>query len=154
MIRNLTMVACLILGLVVVQAPAVAASNGTPEEAKAMVDKAAKLLASEGPEKAYAAIDDASGAFVDRDLYVFVISLEGTVVAHGVNKALIGKSIINLRDSNGKAFVQEVIDLAKSSGEGWVDYTFPNPVTKKVDAKSSFIRKVGDVVVGVGIYKQ
>ena len=42
---------------------------------------------------------------------------------------------------------------AKKDGEGWVDYKWPNPTTKKVEGKSSYVKKVGDLIIGVGIYK-
>ena len=153
MTRKLIAIAVALFALVGVQLAATAGSNGTADEAKAMVDKAAKLLAADGKDKAFPVFDDPKGAFVDRDLYVFVLNLEGTTVAHGVNKALIGKSLINVKDADGKAFIQDIIKLANTSGEGWVDYKWPNPTTKKIEEKSSFIKKVGDVIVGVGIYK-
>jgi len=130
-----------------------AATTGTADEAHALVEKAVKLIAADGNEKAYAAFNDAAGGYVDRDLYIFVIDLKGTVQAHGANKGLIGKSLINLKDADGKAFIQEMISLANDKGEGWVDYHWPNPTSKKVEGKSSFIKKIGDVFVGVGIYK-
>jgi signal transduction histidine kinase len=132
---------------------ALAATNGTPDEAKAMVEKAVKLIQAEGKDKAFAQINDPAGPFVDRDLYVFVLNMEGTTVAHGVNKALIGKSLVNLKDADGKPFIQEMIEMGKAGKVGWVDYKWTNPQTKKVEAKSSYLMKVGDVIVGVGIYK-
>lgn len=152
MLRKFMTIAFAILALAGTGFAALAA-NGTADEAKAMVDRAAKLLNADGKEKAFQAFDDQSGAFVDRDLYVFVLDLTGTTVAHAVNKALIGKSLLGLKDADGRAFIQEMLDVAKKDGEGWVDYKWPNPTTKKVEGKSSYIRKVGDVIIGVGIYK-
>jgi cytochrome c len=153
MLRKFTSFAFAILMLVGSQLAAIAASNGTADEAKAMVEKAAKLLSAEGSEKAFLVFDDPTGPFVDRDLYVFVLNPEGVTVAHAVNKALIGKSLLNLKDSDGKAFIQDILTMGKDKGEGWVDYKWPNPTTKKVEGKSSFIKKVGDLIIGVGIYK-
>jgi cytochrome c len=153
MLRKFTSIAFAILMLAGSQLAATAASNGTADEAKALIDKAAKLLTAEGSEKAFPAFDDPTGAFVDRDLYVFVLNYDGVTVAHGANKALIGKSLLNLKDADGKAFIQDIIALSKDKGEGWVDYKWPNPTTKKVEGKSSFIKKVGDLIIGVGIYK-
>jgi cytochrome c len=153
MLRKLTSIAFAILLLAGSQLAANAASNGTADEAKAMVDKAAQLLASEGSDKAFPIFDDPKGPFVDRDLYVFVLNFDGVTVAHGANKALIGKSLLNIKDANGKAFIQDIIAVSKDKGEGWVDYQWPNPTTKKVETKSSFVKKVGDLIVGVGIYK-
>ena len=149
--RGLTIFLAL-LAIVGVQFAATADTNGTADEAHALVDKAVKVLTADG-DKAYPMFNDAAGGFVDRDLYIFVIDLKGTVMAHGANKGLIGKSLVNLKDADGKAFIQEMITVANDKGEGWIDYHWPNPVSKKVEGKSSYIKKVGEVFVGVGIYK-
>lgn len=141
------------IAVVGLQFAAVAAPTGTPDEAKAMVEKAVKLIQAEGKDKAFTQINDPAGPFVDRDLYVFVLNMEGTTVAHGVNKALIGKSLLNLKDADGKLFIQEMLEMAKAGKTGWVDYKWANPQTKKVEPKSSYLMKAGDVIVGVGIYK-
>lgn len=132
---------------------AVAGPNGSADEAKALADKAAALIASAGAEKAYQAFNDPAGGFVDRDLYVFVINFEGVTVAHGGNKALVGKSLAMLKDADGKPFIQEMIKLARDAGTGWVEYKWANPATKKIEPKASYVKKVGDTLVGVGIYK-
>jgi len=130
------------------------AAHGTREQAMAMVQKAAALISSQGKDKAFAVIDDPTGPFVNGDLYVFVTSIDsGTTLAHGINKALIGKNLLRLKDADGKLFVQAMIDMVQSKGEGWVDYKWPNPVTHKIEAKSSFVKKVGDVFVGCGVYQ-
>ena len=152
MLRKLMTVAVAAMAMVGVHVAAIAADNGTADEAKAMAEKAVKLLEAEGKDKAFAAFNDAAGGFVDRDLYVFVLNMEGTVLSHGANKALIGKSLINLKDADGKAFVQDMVATGKA-GSGWVDYKWANPTTKKVEAKSTHVKKSGDLIVAVGIYK-
>lgn len=141
------------VALIVVAATAGASGKGTPDEAKALVDRAITAIKTEGKEKAFAAFNSPTGGYVDRDLYVFVYDLEGTVISHGGNNALIGKSLINLKDADGKLFVQEFVRVAKGKGEGWVDYKWVNPTTKKVEDKTSFIKRHGDMLVGVGVYK-
>ena len=44
--------------------------------------------------------------------------------------------------------------VAKATGSGWVDYKWSSPLTNKIADKSSYIEKMGDYFVGVGIYKQ
>jgi signal transduction histidine kinase len=147
------MIALAVLAMIGMQFNAFATSNGSADEARALIDKAVKLVATDGNEKAYTAFNDAAGGYVDRDLYIFVMDLQGTVLAHGANKSLIGKQLLNLKDANGKTFVQEMVAVASAKGEGWVDYHWSNPVTKKVEGKSTLVKKVGDVFVAVGIYK-
>jgi cytochrome c len=135
-----------------VAAPLAARANGTRPEAEAMVEKAATLLTQEGKDKAFVTFNDHSGGFVKDDLYIFVLDMNGTNMANGANNALIGKTLLNFKDADGKLFVQELISLAQTKGEGWVDYKWSDPVTKKIEAKSSFIKKVGDYVIGCGVY--
>lgn len=146
--------AALSLSLFAMSSTALAADKGTPDEAVAMVKKAVALIKSEGKEKAFAAISDpANATFHDRDLYIYVYDLNGVALAHGNNPKMVGKPLIGLKDNEGKPMIKEMVDLAKSKGKGWVDFKWPNPVTKAVEAKSGYIEKVDDMLVGSGIYK-
>jgi cytochrome c len=130
-------------------------SHGTADEAKAMVDKAVVLVKQVGAEQAFAAFNDpANKDFHDRDLYVFVRSMDGNTVAHGANKGMIGHTSLELKDADGKLYNKEMIELAGTKGSGWVEYRWVNPMDKKIEQKASFIEKVGDYVVGAGFYKQ
>jgi len=97
----------------------VTVERGTADEAKALVEKAAEMVEKD-PEAAFAVISDSSGALVDRDLYVFAFDLRGVTVAHGSNRALIGKSLIDMKDQNGTYVVQKIISVASEKNEGWV----------------------------------
>lgn len=135
---------------------AVAAEKGSRDEAVALVKKAAAYLKENGKEKAFAEFNKSDGSFVDRDLYIFAYSAngEGTNLAHGANPKLIGKNLLDLRDADGKAIVKNFIEAGNSkAGNGWVDYKWPNPVTKAVEPKTSYVEKVGDVILGSGVYK-
>ncbi len=146
--------ACVGLSLILLAAvPSRAAEFGTREEAQAMAGKAVDLIAAKG-EAAFAAFEDAQGGFKDRDLYVFVYDLQGLNRSHGANKALIGKNLRGMKDVDGKLLIDEMIKLVSAGGEGWVDYKWQNPVTKKIEDKSSFVKKAaGDLFVGVGVYR-
>ena len=131
-----------------------AAERGTADEASALVKKGIAFLKANGPEKSYAAFNDPAGQFVDRDLYLFVFDMSGKTLAHGANKKLIDKNLIELKDANGKAFIKEFIEVANTKGKGWVDYKFKNPSSGKVEAKTTYIYLVGDVTLEAGIYKK
>ena len=47
-----------------------------------------------------------------------------------------------------------MVKIANGPGSGWVNYKWPNPLTNKIEDKSSYVEKMGDYFVGVGIYKQ
>jgi signal transduction histidine kinase len=142
------------ISLGLLAAPAYAVEKGSANEAVAMVKKAVALIKSDGKEKAFAAISDpANKDFHDRDLYIYVYDLNGVAVAHGVNPKLVGKNLLDMKDNEGKAMIQEMVKVAKEKGSGWVDFKWPNPVTKAVEAKSGYVERAGDLLVGSGIYK-
>jgi len=134
--------------------PVQAGDMGTKEEAQALVEKAAAFWQANGRDKAVAAFNDRQGGFFDRDLYIVAANLaDGIRIAHGANPKMIGKSLNDFKDIEGKPYGQEILELAKTKGSGWVDYKFSNPVTKKVMDKTSYIMKVDDVVIFAGAYK-
>lgn len=137
-------------------APAVASTYGTRAEAVAMVKRAQVMFEKDGAQATFNAVSDKSNKeFHDRDLYVFIYNLKGVCVAHGARPALIGKNLIDLKDQDGKYLIREMVALAKGKGSGWVNYKWPNPITNKIDDKSSYIERMGkDYFVGVGVYRQ
>jgi signal transduction histidine kinase len=130
-----------------------AGSGGTPDEAKALVEKAVALIQSDGRDRAFAAFNDPKGAFVMKDLYIFVVDMQGNILAHGANAALIGKNLMGLKDMMGKRIIKDMLDMAGKSPEGWIDYKWMNPVTQAIGDKSTYYRKAGDILVCCGVYR-
>jgi cytochrome c len=125
----------------------------TAAEATALVDKAIAFYKANGKDKAFAEFNNQKGQFVKGDLYIFIWDLNGVVLAHGANEKLINKDLSQLQDVDKKFFVQEAVQTAKSKGSGWVDYKWTNPTSKKVEAKSTYVKKVDDLIFCCGIYK-
>ena len=136
-----------------IAAEAAKADKVTANEAIAMVKKGVAYIKANGRAKGVAEISNKQGQFVDRDLYLTVFDLGGTNKAHGANDKLIGKNMLELKDIDGKEFVRERMELAKTKGAFWQDYKFVNPVTKKVEPKSMYCERLEDWVVCGGIYK-
>lgn len=147
------MVAAGVLLGAAVMGMAVAAEKGTKEEAVALTKKAIELYKSAGKDKAYVAINDKNGPFIDRDLYVYVVDATGHVRAHGTNPKLIDKDLSQLKDADGKNFISELTAKVKAKQSGWVDYKWTNPVSKQIEAKTTYIEPVGDLGFAVGVYK-
>jgi cytochrome c len=129
------------------------ANTATKEEAVAMVQKAVAFIKQQGPDKAYPEIDNKTGQFVDRDLYVVVYRLDGEVLAHGANAKLIGKNMIDAQDVDGKYFVKERVELAQKEPSFWQDYKFVDPVTKRIQPKQMYCERLNDTAVCGGVYK-
>ena len=131
-------------------------ASGPADEAKmakAMVEEAVSFFNNQGKEKALAEFSNPKGKFVKGELYVFAYDLNATIIAHPINPKLIGKSLLEVPDADGKLFRKEIAELAKTKGSGWVDYKYKNPVSNKIEDKTTLIQKVGDVIICCGIYK-
>ena len=134
-------------------APAFAAGQGTADEATALVKKAVAYYKAHGRDKALAEFNNAKGQFVDRDLYIFVIDTKGQMLAHGANPRIVNKQVLEMRDVDGEFLFKKMIATAQSKGTGWVNYKWPNPISDGYQAKSTYIEKADDIIVGCGIYK-
>lgn len=131
-----------------------AADKGTPEEAIAMVSKAVALVKAKGRDAALAEFNNPKGAFVDRDLYIFVIDKDGVTLANGVNARLIGKNVMQLKDVDGSYFIKKFIEVGDTKGKGWAPaYKWSNTVTHAMETKQSYVEKVDDLYIGCGVYK-
>ena len=127
---------------------------GTKDEAVAMVKRVEAMFAKDGADATFKAVSDKAAAeFHDRDLYPFIYDMQGNCVAHGARAALIGKNLMDLKDQDGKYLIHEMIDVANGPGTGWVDYKWPNPLSNKIEDKSSYVEKMGGYFVGVGVYR-
>jgi len=150
MIKSVLALCVLAVGLA---SPAMAADRGSKDEAKALVEKAAAYLRENGKDKAVAEFNKADGLFIDRDLYIVAMSMDGIRLAHGKNQKLVGLSIEDFKDVDDKPYGKEIMDLGRGAGSGWVDYKFTDPMSKKIAEKTSYVLREGDVVIAAGAYK-
>lgn len=146
--------ACLAASFALAGAAAAKDQWASKDEAVAMVKKGIAFIKTNGKEKGYAEITSKKSRFKDRDLYLVVYGIDGVVRAHGQNEKMVNKNLIELRDVDGKLFVKERVELAKSQGTFWQDYKFTNPVTKKVEPKQMYCERMEEVVVCGGVYRR
>jgi signal transduction histidine kinase len=133
-----------------VAGPAFGAVGATTEEAKAMLDRAVKLVQTDGEEKALAAFNDPKGSFRDRDLYVFCYGTDKKITAHPM--VPLGTDVTSIKNSAGESVGKQWAEVAEKGG-GSLEYRWTNPVSKKLENKVSFFKKAGNQVCGVGAYK-
>ena len=121
-----------------------------------LVTKGIAHIKKAGEKQAFADFTDKNGGFVNGDYYIFVVDFDGLTLAHGGNPALVGKSLLELKDADGKFFIKEFIKATKEKGTAWVDYKWSNPTTKKVEPKSTYVKRMEgkDYFLGCGIYLQ
>ncbi len=129
--------------------------RATAEQAVALVKKGVAYYKTYGRAKALAAFNDPKGEFVKGELYFFVYSTngDGIVLAHGQNPRMLGKNLIDMQDAHGFYIIREATKIANSpAGNGWLEYMWPNSITKTLEPKKSYIEKVGDIWIGCGVY--
>ncbi|MGC9976169.1 MAG: cache domain-containing protein [Syntrophales bacterium] len=146
-----TILVLIVIGLFVF---AVLSCGSGKDDAKALVKKAVAYVKYQGKEKAIAEINKPRGMFDKGELYVFAYDLNGVMLAHPKNPALIGENLIAVPDSEGKLFRKEIVEKANSKGSGWVDYVYLNPETKEYEHKTTYCQKEGDLIICCGAYRE
>ena len=127
------------------------AEDSSPDEAKAMAEKAAEFVRANGAEAAAEEFNKPESDFIHNDLYVFAVDKEGVFLSHPSKPALVGKNMIALKDVEGTPLIKHFTEV---ESEGWVPYKWPHPVTKKILPKKSYVINVDGFILGVGAYYQ
>ena len=114
-------------------------SNIWIDISQAMSEKAAALVNQTG-KAAFAVFNDENGGFMDKDLYVFCMDLDGKMLLHPKKPHLVGK---DLKDFNkyGDLLFRDMISVASLKGSGWVHYRWPYPGTDAIKKKTTYIIK-------------
>ncbi|HOO40447.1 MAG TPA: cache domain-containing protein [Syntrophales bacterium] len=123
------------------------------DDAKFWVSKAISYYKVQGREKSLAEFSNPKGLFTANEMYIFAMTLDGIVVAHGANKRHIGRDFTEITDSKGERYFQEVIEIANSEGNGVVEYWWINPSTQHIEPKNLYFEKVDDIIICSGIYE-
>ena len=152
--KKITIVAiCLIVGLL--SGNAGAEEWATKEECVVKCHEAAALINSKGLDAAIKEISDPKGAFVWKDSYVFLMNLDGKMLAHPFRPELTKQEhVLLMTDPTDKALFVHFVNLARKVGHGWVEYMWPKPGKTTPSKKLSYIYRVPgqDVFVGAGVY--
>jgi methyl-accepting chemotaxis protein len=144
---------CVALAVAFMLSTTVVAFSATPEDAKALAEKAMAFYKAHGKEKAIAEFNNPAGQFVKGDLYVVVQGFDGVLLANGGNPKLVGQNHLELKDPTGTFFVKQMVEAAKKGG-GWVTYQWTNPVSKKIGTKKAWIQKIEgeNVYINCGVF--
>jgi signal transduction histidine kinase len=125
-------------------------------KAQALVKEAVAFAKTNGKDALLKETNMGQGRFHVKDgadLYIFIYDQKGVCLGIGFQSKLIGVNRFSAKDPDGKLFIQELLETAKTKGGGWVDYKYTNPTSQKVEAKTSYVELVDGWVVGCGIYK-
>ena len=107
-------------------------------------------------EAALRLFHDPTGPFIAKDAYIFVYDTNGVNLALPAFPNLEGRNLLDLKDTQGKQLIREMLKVVQTSGSGWVDYMWPKPGESVSTLKSAYVSKakLGDqwVLVGCGVY--
>ncbi len=140
---------------VLVSGLAFAAHQITDEEVVKFTDEAAAFAKQVGKEAALKEFNNKAGKFFkhDGELYILAYTFDGTCLALPNNPAMVGKSLIDVKDSDGVYIVRKFIEIAKSpEKKGSLTYRWINPATKKIEKKVTRVIGMGDWLLGAGYY--
>ena len=121
-------------------------------ETRHWVQKAVALYENLGKEKTLEQIADPQGPFTDGERYIFALDLEGKLLAHPFSRALVGRDLADLRDSEGRSFIRKLLVGAKNRGCGFIDYKWPVPNSAEQRYKTVFFERVDGMVLCSGFY--
>lgn len=90
----------------------------------------------------------------DGSEYFWVHGRDYKMIMHPIKPELNGKSVEQVKDSNGKAVFVEMNQLVKAQGAGFVDYWWPKPGESMASPKVSYIKEFAPWgwIIGSGLY--
>ena len=142
----------LLVAAILIWSTAMAAEPGQ-REALALAERGAAFIRQHGKDEMIRKINTRDPDFNTGALYLAMRDLKGINLAHP-NTALIGKNMLDVPDADGKLFRYEMLAIANGRGRGWVSYRYLNPTTGKVEAKTTYVLRVGDVALEAGVYRR
>ena len=127
------------------------------ESAHSVIENVHKASIAEGLSEEEAKILAADAVrFIryDRGNYIFVTAFDGTTKSHAARPEDEGKNRLSAKDVNGKYFLKELIEVAKTKGSGFVDYYVSRPGGAEPAAKLSYATayKPWGWMIGTGVY--
>ncbi|NHQ88468.1 methyl-accepting chemotaxis protein [Iodobacter sp. HSC-16F04] len=90
----------------------------------------------------------------DKKEYFWVNDLSPKMLMHPMKPELEGKDLSQLKDPNGKALFLEMVQVVKSTGEGFVSYQWSKPGSTRPVDKISYVQGFSPWgwVIGTGVY--
>mgnify|MGYP000090081427 CR=1 FL=1 len=128
--------------------------QASADEAHDLLLQAVAHIDSQGRDRAFADFHTAGGAFIDRDLYIFVMDRNGIITVFGANPALVGQPASSIPGLEAGSFLDKAWEAADGGG-GWIQYDVVSPGTQQVTPKESYILLLGQSeFIGCGAYRR
>jgi cytochrome c len=122
----------------------------TSDEVITKVWAAARFLQDKGVS-GFASLNSKDGPWVWKDSYVFAFDCRlDRMVAHPMRPDLVGRSIMQITDNNGKYIFKELCKVGSQPRGGWVEYVWTRPGAGRVSRKLSYAL-TADISFSTGI---
>ena len=132
----------------------VASESAAPDEIVLKVKEAAAAL-SESGDAGLEQFNSKDSQWVWKDAYIFVYNCDqGTMSAHPMKASLIGKNIMQIKDTKDNEFFSSLCAESQKANGGWVEYWWPKPGAEEGSRKISYTIGVPNTPyqVGAGVY--
>lgn len=91
--------------------------------------------------------------FTDKELYVFSVSRSGVMLSSGGwSASLVGQNVLEVTDEQQQPFFQTMLNQAKVSDSGRVQYLWFNPADGLNDPKITYFKVVDNIIIAVGFF--
>jgi cytochrome c len=100
-----------------------------------------------------AEMNNKDGQFAKGEDYVDVHDTSGVCVAHPVSPGIVGLNRLDQADPNGKQFIKEIVETAKTKPNGWITYMRKNPVSGKIEKKLAYWEVQDGLIFKAGTYE-
>lgn len=132
-----------------------AQESATKEECVIQCHEVAALINSQGLDAAVMKVSDTKGPYVWKDSYVFLMNLDGKMLAHPMQPELTRlPHCLLITDPTDKAIFVSFVNLARTAEHGWVEYMWPKPGQRAPSKKITYVYRVPgqDLFVAAGVY--
>jgi methyl-accepting chemotaxis protein len=74
----------------------------------------------------------------DNDSF-YIMDTQANILAH-LDRETIGKNVLDKKDASGRFIFKEMIEMAKSDGQGYINYNWPKSGSKEIKPKSAYFK--------------
>ncbi|MFZ6772504.1 methyl-accepting chemotaxis protein [Undibacterium sp. SXout7W] len=106
------------------------------------------------PEAKQAAMDAVRALRYGEGEYFWINDMQTVMVMHPIKPELEGQNLSGSKDTAGKPLFNDMVDVVKSKGDGFVFYMWPKPGSKDSVEKVSYVKGFAPWgwVIGSGVY--
>jgi signal transduction histidine kinase len=107
-----------------------------------VVDRAAAMIAADGPDKAFRAFQDRASPFVFLDVYVFAMDDKAHTLVDPAYPTFAGRDLSSFEDAVGVHVIDEALQKLATADSAWTQYLWPLPGNGALSRKLMYVRKV------------